>query len=448
MNLRKLCLITFVVLLVCQLGFAQMAVDRTIAGKAIAAAKASSQPVPVVPAWSARGKIRPTIWVAGQALAKSAKPSSVTGEPSFCDYGNGYFQVFCAKGVQTAYGTNQILNANGGAGTVIAIVDFFSYSLAEATLAQFDSDMHLPACTTANGCFTSVALTTIDATGTGWDLESMLDLEYAHAMAPNAKIVYVQGDPYGDPGYYAVSIAALGCPASPYCSLYGITSSPAADIVSNSWTYTYGPVYSDDPYYNLGKVLLFASGDASAFPAYAVESYPCTATTVTCVGGTSLYTTNTLQRTLETGWAGAGGGCSAGEAIPAWQGPVGSGVCSPNRAAPDVAAVADGNTGVGAYINNAYWGNYYYRVGGTSVATPITAGLVADMDTARVSFGKAKFTFLNTGLYKAAGSNYAYFYYDITSGFNGYNAGPGFDMITGLGNITGKDLANRFYGLP
>jgi hypothetical protein len=70
------------------------------------------------------------------------------------------------------------------------------------------------------------------------------------------------------------------------------------------------------------------------------------------------------------------------------------------------------------------------------------------MDTARVSFGKAKFTFLNTGLYKAAGSNYAYFYYDITSGFNGYNAGPGFDMITGLGNITGKDLANRFYGLP
>ncbi len=445
MNLRKLCLISIVVLLVCQLGFAQTFPDRTVAGKAIAAAKATGRAVPVVPASSYNGKqkARPTIWV-GRSLG--SKPLIVAGEPSFCDYNTGYFIAFCAKGVETAYGVNQILNANGGAGMVIAIVDYFAYPSAEANFAQFNADMGLPACTTANGCFTSVVLTSYDGTGTGWDLESMLDIEYAHAMAPKAKIVYVQGDPYSY-GTEAESIAALGCPASSYCAQYGITSSPAGDVVSNSWTFYAGEIPSLEPSWNLGKPLLFASGDGSAFPAYSVISYPCTSPEVTCVGGTSLYTTSSLQRTSETGWAGAGGGCSAAFAEPTYQGPKGSAICSPNRAAPDIAAIADGNTPVAVFLCNIY-NCGYYGVGGTSVATPVSAGLVADIDTARVSFGKAKFTFLNPGLYAAATGNYPYFYYDITSGYNGYYAGPGFDLITGLGNLTGKDAANRFFGLP
>jgi len=443
MNLRKLCTIGFVVVLACQFGLAQN-VNRTLTIQALANAQATGKAQPIMPARLALGKTHPTIWVNGH---KYTKGQIVAGEPSFCDYNNGSQVAICPKGVQTAYGTNQILGANGGAGMVIAIVDFFAYPSAEANFAQFNSDMSLPACTTANGCFHSVALTNIDGTGTGWDVESMLDIEYAHAMAPNATIVYIQGDPFNDPGYYAETIAALGCPAASYCSMYGISSSPAGDVVSNSWTYNNGPVVTDDPFYNLGKVLLFASGDDSAFPQYSVESYPCTSSHATCIGGTSLYINPNLTRNVETGWSGSGGGCSAVFPIPSWQGPQGSGVCSPNRAAPDISAIADPNTPVAIYICNIYYCGYY-GVGGTSVATPVTSGLVADLDKARVGFGKAKFSYLNIDLYGAAAGNYPYFYYDITSGNNGYPAGPGYDLVTGLGNLTGKNAGNRFFGLP
>ena len=100
------------------------------------------------------------------------------------------------------------------------------------------------------------------------------------------------------------------------------------------------------------------------------------------------------------------------------------------------------------YICNPYWTCGYYGVGGTSVATPVNSGLVADIDAARVSFGKSKLTSFAPGLYPAATSNYNYFFYDVTLGNNGFPAGFQFDLVTGLGVPTGKDLANRFFGLP
>ena len=300
-------------------------------------------------------------------------------EPSFCETQFTGYYVFCPKGVQTAYGVNQIIGANGGAGITIAIVDAYAYPYAEANLAQFNADMGLPPCTTANGCFTNVNLSPYDGSGSGWDLESMLDLEYAHAMAPNAKLVYVQAY---DNSYDNLGVAV------------GIAAS-MADLVSNSWSGGENSYY--DFYWNLGKVLLFSSGDYGSWPSQGFVGYPCSANTVTCVGGTSLYVNASLQRTSETGWAGSGGGCSNEEPIPAYQGLNGSGVCSPNRASPDFSAIADPNTGVAVYISNPVVGTHYYLVGGTSLATPVLAGLVADIDTARVSFGKTKLTFLNTG---------------------------------------------------
>jgi len=429
MNLRKLCLISVVVLLVCQLGFAQAAPDKSIAGKAIAAAKATGKPVAVVSKAAVAGKpmARPTV-ILNHALGK---PTATTaGEPSFCQTYWTYGYIFCPKGLRSAYNVSQIIGANGGAGMTIAIVDAFAYPNAEADLAQFNADMSLPPCTTANGCFTNVNLSPYDGTGSGWDLESMLDLESAHAMAPNAKLVYVQGY---DNGYDSLGIAV------------GVAAG-MADVVSNSWS---GGEYSAyDFYWNVGKVLLFSSGDYGSWPSQGFVGYPCSANTVTCVGGTSLYVNANLQRTSEVGWAGSGGGCSAEHAMPSYQGLNGSGVCSPNRASPDIAAIADPATGFSVYINNSYWGTGYYIVGGTSLATPVLAGIVADIDTARVSFGKPKFTFLNPALYQGAAANYNYFYYDVLTGNNGYPAGFQFDLVTGLGVPTGKNLANRFFGLP
>lgn len=430
MNLPKLCLISIAVLLICQLGLAQAAPDRSVAGKAIAASKATGKPVPVVPRSTVAGKpmARPTI-ILNHALGKAqVKPAS---EPSFCQTYWPYGYIFCPKGLTSAYNVKQIIGANGGAGMVIAIVDAFAYPNAESDLAQFNADMGLPPCTTANGCFTNVNLSIYDGTGSGWDLESMLDLESAHAMAPNAKIVYVQANTnsYDDLGV-AVGVA-----------------SSMADVVSNSWSGGEDPYY--DFYWNTGKVLLFSSGDGGSWPTQGFVGYPCSANTVTCVGGTSLYVNANLQRTSEVAWAGSGGGCSGAEPMQSWQNyGYGSAQCFPYRASPDVAAIADPGTGFAVYINNWYWGTGYYVVGGTSLAAPVTAGLVANLDTARVSFGKSKFTFLNSGFYQAAASNYNYFFYDVTMGSNGYPATPGFDLVTGLGNLTGKNVANKFFGLP
>jgi subtilase family serine protease len=444
-------------LLVSQFVFAQqrpsIRPDKTLVAKAIAAAQTTGKAVPIVPASTikALAAARPTIWLTnGNALAAKSKPAakpagSPASEPWFCDWNGGVFHTFCPFGVETAYGTNKIVGANGGAGMTIAIVDAFAYPGAEADLAQFNSDMGLPACTTANGCFTSINLSPYDGTGSGWDVESDLDIQYAHAMAPKAKIIYVQA--------YDNSYDSFGA-----AELFAATQ-PGVVVVSNSWS---GGTYSaDDFYWNLPVPLLFASGDGASWPSQGFSGYPCSASepSVTCIGGTSLYTTSSLVRTSEVGWAGSGGGCANGangvppddpEYIPWWQGNNGSGTCGIYHASPDIAAIADPYTGVAVFITDPYWNPGhpgYYQVGGTSLATPITAGLLANIDAALVSFGKPVITALTPSLYKAATANYNYFFYDVTSGNNGYAAGPQFDLVTGLGNLTGKDAANRFFGL-
>lgn len=433
MNVRKFWLLSLVVLLVCQFGFAQVIANKTIAKQSFAKAQATGKPTPLLAKPLPGTKARPVIWVTGQKWQKSVGPApkNVPGEPSFCDYNNGHQAAICPKGLQTAYGTN-FPGANGGAGMTIVVLDYFSYPGAYAQLQFFDVVMHLP----DPPSFKSIDLSGgNDGTGTGWDLETMLDLEYSHAMAPNANIVYIQADPNGDGSYEEQLAQSLG------------------DVVSNSWTFTdQNGVGVELPYWEanlgFGPPTLFAAGDGSAFP-YEGPAYPCTSPQATCVGGTSLYLKPNLTRNIEEGWSGSGGGCSQVFAIPAWQGSVGSGVCAPYRAAPDIAAIADGNTPVAVWICNAYWGCYFYGVGGTSVATPVLSGLVADMDTARVIFGKGKLNHLmNYELYPAAAYNYNYYYYDVIYGFNGYNAGPQYDLITGIGVPSGKALASRFFGIP
>src|SRR5712671_6432700 len=84
------------------------------------------------------------------------------------------------------------LPSTGGSG-VIAIVDAFDYPTAENDLNVFSSQFGLPACTTANGCFKKVfASGSQPAANCGWSQEAALDIEWAHAMAPNAKIVLVE----------------------------------------------------------------------------------------------------------------------------------------------------------------------------------------------------------------------------------------------------------------
>ena len=125
------------------------------------------------------------------------RPPQVKGLPSFCNVTNtrGGFN-WCPNALQIAYGTNSISFANGGKGMTIGITDAFHYKNVAADLAFFNTEMGLVQLDCQNGdpCFKDLDQNGNDATNTtcgsdtGWELETMLDVEWAHAMAPNANI--------------------------------------------------------------------------------------------------------------------------------------------------------------------------------------------------------------------------------------------------------------------
>src|ERR1051325_7803578 len=90
-----------------------------------------------------------------------------------------------------AYGFDQI--PNQGEGQVIGIIDAFDDPSVESDLAVFDSTFNLPACTTANGCLTVIFANGVrPITNASWSTETSLDVQWAHAIAPNAKILLVE----------------------------------------------------------------------------------------------------------------------------------------------------------------------------------------------------------------------------------------------------------------
>ncbi len=423
MKLSKLIVIATVLLLACQL-FAQgpMTYVQRLAAKADATGQAQRL-MPTAPA----NHFRSVTWVVG-----GFTPGQVQTKPPNCNK-NG----FCPPSLEIAYGTPSIVGGNGGAGTIIAITDAFHYAHVEADLNFFSTDMGLPACTTQNGCFKDVDQnggTNYCSADSGWELETMLDVEWAHAMAPNAKIVLVEGCTNNDSDLNTAIQTAVNI--------------EKANFVSNSWGEGEfnGETGEDSAYIGLNVPLMFASGDGGAPPIY-----PCTSIYATCIGGTQLTVDGNFHRTNETGWAGSGGGCSLYEPSVNYQTNNGVTLCGSNRAAPDISAVA--SPGSPVYIYDSGNGGYG-RVGGTSVATPVTAGVFANIEAARRTFGKKDFgqiignqLYHPYKLYSTPGSNYLYFYWDVITGNNGHAAGPGYDLVTGLGVSYGVNMANPFFGL-
>ena len=439
MNARKLLLIGVGVILACQMGFAQYGPANAAEMQSLAAMAArTSHGLPVVPA-AEPGHARPFVWIGAQVGGKGLAPL-VQGLPSFCNVNNsrGGFN-WCPNALQIAYATNSIAFANGGKGMTIGITDAFHYKNVASDLAFFNNEMGLVQLDCQNGdpCFKDLDQNGNDATHTtcgsdrGWELETMLDVEWAHAMAPNANITLVEGCTNQN--------SDLDTAVT--------TASKITDVISNSWGEgEFNGEQASDPTYFLHVPILFASGD-SGEPAI----YPCQSPNATCVGGTRLMPVSVtdFHRGTETGWTGSGGGCSAFEPSQAFQTNNGVKICVNFRAAPDWAADADPDTGVIVY--DAGNGGHF-RVGGTSVATPLMAGIIADLDTARTTVvpiflrkpklqGAAGSPTLDSSLYlKYAGHNtgnpYVFYYFDILTGNNGFAAGPGYDLVTGLGVLS------------
>jgi kumamolisin len=184
-----------------------------------------------------------------------------------------------------------------------------------------------------------------------------------------------------------------------------------------------------------GVNVFVSSGDAGSNPDSTGQNsdgplqveYPASDTNVVGVGGTTLVLVANGNVARETGWAGSGGGKSRSIGRPSWQ--VGAGVSSgKQRLVPDVSLTADPADGVFLILNGKPFPG---ELGGTSWSAPCWAGFCALINEARANAGKPALAFLNPLMYPLLGSPC---FRDIVSGTNGaYDAGPGYDMVTGIG---------------
>jgi subtilase family serine protease len=367
------------------------------------------------------------------------------------------------SGAYTYYNPNQIRTAYNipsnytGAGETIAIVDAFGDPNIKADLSAFDSNTAYGMGSTAYGSndngnpsFLTVATpfgpaqSTSSSNASGWATETALDVEWAHAVAPQANILLVQ---------------------SPSDSLSNLLSSaqwaanqPGVVAVSMSWgSNEFSGEQSYDSYFsqptqnttignNLtrGVTYLASSGDNGAW--YGPE-WPAVSPNVISIGGTSLYLTSSNSYSSESGWSGSGGGYSgydsrysSYEVKPTWQT---NGLPYVERTSPDVAYDANPYTGF-TVAQNGGW----YIVGGTSAGSPQWAGIIALADQARAANGLGSLSTQQAGtdLYNLPSTDL----HDVTTGSNGYRAGTGYDLVTGRGtpivNLVVGALANPTAG--
>jgi subtilase family serine protease len=308
---------------------------------------------------------------------------------------------------RTAYG----LPSSASKVQTIAIVDAYNDPNIEADLGVYSKHYGLPACTKANGCFKKVNQaggTGYPKTNAGWALEISLDVEIAHAICPNCKILLVEAT--------SNSVANLMA-AEDYAVKH-------ANIVSNSWG---GSEFSSETtsaynghFNHPGIPITFSSGDSG----FGVQ-FPASSQYVTAVGGTTLTINSNNTRKNETVWSGAGSGCSAYQAKPTWQKDSG---CI-RRTVADVSADANPTTGAAVYDSVIYQGHSgWFKVGGTSLSSPIIAAVFALAANAASTIDASYAYSHRTG------------FFDVISGSNGTcnvsylcSAKSGYDGPSGLG---------------
>jgi len=315
--------------------------------------------------------------------------------------------------IRHAYGVDQLTNQ--GEGQIIGIVDSNDYPDAEADLNTFSSAFGLPACTVASGCLTIVysagTKPTFNAGATG---ETSLDLQWSHAIAPQAKILLVE-TPQGSTGSLLTGVP--------------VAVQNGATVVSMSWGTNHefaGETKLDAVYFANHSVTYFnASGDNGNN----LFGYPGASQLVVGAGGTTLKLNSAGDILSETAWSGSGGGESIYFPEPSYQmGAQSTG----QRGVPDVAWDSDPNTGFPVY--DTYLGKWG-QVGGTSASSPQWAALTAIANSLRAQAGKSP---IGTNFLNAIYQNPLAFH-DITQGSNGScgaicTAGPGYDFVTGLGS--------------
>jgi subtilase family serine protease len=327
-------------------------------------------------------------------------------------------------GISGALSPAQVISAYGvtpAGHDTIAVVTAYNYPTALNDFNFFANYFKLPVETSTNATLaTNKVFQVVYASGTkpldnvDWSHESAIDTQWIHVMAPKAKIVLV--------------LAASSSLGDMLRAVDVATKLPGVKVVSMSWgTSEFVAQNANDSHFNVSGVLFFAaSGDKAG-----VVSYPSSSPYVCAVGGTSLVTDIKGGFSTETAWANAGCGNSKYSAKPLWQNKVTT-ISGTYRATPDISCVANPATGVNVYCTTVAAGSTskggWYIFGGTSLATPIVAGMVNS-----TGFAYTGSTPFMTGVYNNFSINKSVFR-DIVSGKDAtYSAGAGWDYPTGIG---------------
>jgi subtilase family serine protease len=365
--------------------------------------------------------------------------------------------VYTPAQILHAYGTDQISFNQGtvkgdGSGQTIAIIDAYFDPTIQSDLAAFSKQFNLAPLDgkSGDGTFTQIDLShkTLSPVNDDWTMETALDVEWLHAVAPKANIVLVEAaSDYQN--------ALTGEPTDLLNAVKTAANYPGVSVVSMSWGISEVPQETSwDSYFTTpGVTFVAASGDSGAG-----TTWPAVSPNVVSVGGTSLNLTRTNTIARETGWGhgflssyygGSGGGFSQFEPLPSYQQQI---TTSSNgfsytsfsaRLSPDVAYNADPNTGY--YVLNGADGGWF-AVGGTSAGAPQWAGLIAIADQGRAL---AKLAPLSSAQTLAALYANPSDFHDIVGGSTGaylvtnsngavigqitVAARSGYDLVTGLG---------------
>ncbi len=319
------------------------------------------------------------------------------------------------------------LQSSGG---VIVIVDAYHYPTALNDFNVFAQQFGLPQETSTNARASSNQVFQVvyasgrqPRTNCGWAQEAALDIEWAHAMAPNAKIVLVEADD------------------AKFSSLFaGVDAASAisnAKEVSMSWGGSeFSSEASNDSHFTHSGIVYFAaSGDTGG-----AVIYPGASPNVVAAGGTRINRDASGTFTSETGWSGSGGGPSKYEARPSYQDIIQT-IVGGARGVPDYSFDADPATGVSVYDSTSCQGLSGWLVfGGTSVASPSLAGIVNSAGNNTSSAAEL------AQLYQAVTNNGSMInsstFRDILTGTAGsFSAQTGWDFVTGIGStltLSGK----------
>lgn len=354
-------------------------------------------------------------------------------------------QGYSPQQIHRAYGFDKLYRGKDkvtGFKELIAIVNAFHYPTAAADLKKFIETFNLKrmfglpgtaSCTVAAGphpCFQVIFARGVEPTVEDtWALESALDTQWAHAIAPGADILLVEASSSNFIDLFqAVQFATFQKPS----------------VISMSWG---GPEFAlqsiFEPLFNVPEIsFVAAAGDVGSEP-----SYPATSPNVLAVGGTKLLLDKHGNRIAnETGWVKGGGGISQYMAIPPYQSNFPIPFTNGFRGTPDVSYHGDPVVGVSMYTTTPFGGKIgWFTVAGTSAGAPQWAALIALADELR-SNNLSTIDLNRHPEYEAAKNGlYHVNYRDIKSGTSGpcgsvCMAQPGYDFVTGLGTPRADEL--------